>query len=156
MKNLSRKSGIATLPTVVLIGMMALVVVVSITSTTLNELLISQGSSSSSSALFYAEGGARDALVRIARDMNYVCDDPFPSCYNIDFAANGCDLGIACARVSVTGLGTTASPKIITSKGIMKSSIRTMQVRVILDNGTPDEALKKGEITEAVWYESTD
>ena len=156
MEKISQKSGIATLPTVVFIGMMALVVVVSITSTTLNELIISEGSSSSSSALFYAEGGARDALVRIARDMNYVCDDPFPSCYNIDFAANGCDLGIACARVSVTGLGTTASPKIITSKGIMKSSIRTMHINVILDNGTTVEVDKKGEITGAVWSESTD
>lgn len=152
LKNKNR--GIATLPSVIVIGLMALAVVVSITSMAFNELLISQGASQSSSALFYAEGGARDALTRIARNKKYTCVTT--DCYPIDFITNGCASGTDCSKVSVSsGIGTTADPKIITSKGIMKASVRTLQVNVILDSGTTTASDQSGEITSTTWTELT-
>src|ERR1035437_9233490 len=136
MKKIFKKNkGIAALPTVIILGMVALAIVVSITTVTFNELLISQGQAESSNALFYAEGGVRDALIRIARNKNYTCS--VTDCYSIDFISNGCANGNGCSKISVSsGVGTTADPKIITSKGIMQVSTRVMQVSVILDNGT--------------------
>jgi len=149
-----KNKGIAALPTVIVIGVMALAVVVSITSISLNELYISQGQSQSSSAFFYADSGARDALLRIARKKNYVCSTT--DCYTIDFVTNGCANATDCAKVSVSsGLGTTADPKIITSKGIMGSSSRTLQINVILDSGTTTASLQNGEITSTTWTELT-
>lgn len=142
--------GIATLPTVIILGMMVLAVVVSITSISLNELFISQGSSQSSTALFYAEAGARDALVRIARNKNYTCNTV--DCYKIDYASNGCLNNTDCAIVTVSdGTGQTGNPKIIVSRGIMKSSNRRMQVNIILDDGTATN----GQITSTTWTELT-
>lgn len=157
---ISKNRGIATLPTVIVLGMMILAVVVSITSLTLSGMLISQGQAQSSSALFYAEAGARDALVKIARDKNYICDTT-NSCnstngyYSLDFVTNGCTNSTDCARVSVSGSGTTTDPKIITSKGIMKASARIMIVSVTLDSGTTDASLQNGEITSTAWTELT-
>jgi hypothetical protein len=154
IKKISKNRGIATLPTVMVLGMMILAVVVSITSLTLNGLLISQGQAQSSSALFYAEAGARDALVKIARDKNYTCATV--DCYSLDFVSNGCVNNTDCAKVSVSaGLGTTLDPKIITSKGIMKASNRRMQVSVILDGGTTVASNQNGQITSTAWTELT-
>ncbi|MCX6755013.1 MAG: hypothetical protein NT068_00530 [Candidatus Nomurabacteria bacterium] len=153
MKTLNNK-GIATLPTVMILGMMTLAIVVSITSMAFNELLISQGASQSSNALFYAEAGARDALTRIARNKNYTCSTT--DCYSLDFITNGCSNNTDCAKITVSaGLGTTGDPKIITSKGIMKSSNRSVQVSVVLDSGTTDASLQNGEITSSTWTELT-
>ena len=143
-----------TLPTVIVIAMIALAVVVSITSLAFNELLISQGAAQSSTALFYAESGARDALIRIARNKNYTCSSV--DCYNVDFVTNGCTNGTDCAKVTVSaGLGTTADPKIITSKGIMQAAMRRIQVNVTLDSGTTTASLQNGEITSTTWTELT-
>lgn len=147
-KNTSR--GVATLPTVLVLGIMTLAVVVGITSVSLTESFISQGSAQSSKALFYAESGARDALIKIARDKTYLCATT--DCYTIDFSTNGCSLGNDCAKVSVSaGVGTGGDPKIVTSKGIMKASARTIRVSVIIDTN--------GQIatstTETVWTELT-
>lgn len=144
----TRCRGVATLPTVMLLGVMSLIVAVGITTLAFTELLISQGGSQSSRALFYAEAGARDALVKIARNKNYTCSAP--DCYTIDFSTNGCSLGSDCAKVSVSaGTGATGDPKIVTSKGIMKASTRTMQVSVSMDTN--------GQIatssTQTVWTE---
>ncbi len=151
---ISRNRGIAALPTVVVIGLIALAVVVSITSIAFNELLISQGSAQSGAALFYAESGVRDALLRVARDKNYVCDTT--DCYSIDFIASGCANETDCAKVSVSaGIGTTADPKVITSKGIMKASTRRLQANVVLDGGTTVASDQYGEITSVTWTELT-
>lgn len=146
-----KKSGIATLPTVIVIGMLALAVAVSITALSFNELLISQGQAQSSAALVYGEAGARDALTRIARNKNYVCSTT--DCYSIDFVANGCTNSTDCAKVTVSsGVGTSADPKIITSKGITSASTRRIQVTVQMDGGA---SVTNGEITSAVWAELT-
>lgn len=151
---IKKNSGIITLPTVIIIGLMTLAVVVSITSVAFNELLISQGRAQSSTALFYAEEGARDALIRIARDKNYTCGTA--DCYSVDSVASGCSSNTDCAKITVSsGVGTTADPKIITSKGIKGDSIRRVQVSVLLDNGTTDASLQNGEITSTTWMELT-
>lgn len=149
-----RSRGVATLPTVMVLGVLSLAVAVGITAVALSESFISQGSTQSARALVYAEAGARDALTKIARKKNYVCNSV--DCYNIDFSTNGCALGNDCAKVSVSsGVGTTADPKIITAKGIMKSSTRTLEVRVTLDSGTSNPNSQHGEITGVVWSEIT-
>ena len=145
-----KNKGIATLPTVIVLGMMILAVVVSMTSMTLSGLMISQGSTQSSNALFYAEAGARDALTKIARDKTYSCIST--DCYSLDFITNGCTNNTDCAKISVSaGIGTTADPKIITSKGIMKTSTRKMQVSVVMDSGLATD----GQITGTTWTELT-
>ncbi len=150
----SASRGVATLPTVMVMGIIALAIAVGITSVALTESFISQGSSQSARALFYAESGARDALVKIARKKDYTCSAT--DCYTIDFSTSGCSLGNDCAKVSVSaGTGTTASPKVITAKGIMKSSTRTLQVSVILDAGTTDATLQYGAVTSTTWTELT-
>jgi len=127
------KHGVATLPTVMVLGVMALVVAVSVTTLSYTELFISQGGSQSTRALFYAEAGAHDALVKIARKKKYTCSAV--DCYTIDFSSNGCSTGNDCAKVSVSaGVGTIVDPKIVTSKGVMKSSTRTIQVSVLIDS----------------------
>lgn len=136
--------GVATLPTVMLLGVMSLVVAVGIATLSFTELMISQGGSQSSRALFYAESGARDALVKIARNKAYLC--AAADCYMVDFSTNGCSLGNDCAKVQVTGSDTA---KTVISKGIMKASTRTMQVSVTIDSN--------GQIatssTQTVWTE---
>lgn len=139
----SHSRGVATLPTVILLGVMSLIVAVGITTLSFTELLISQGGSQSSRALFYAEAGARDALMKIARNKNYTC--AAEDCYTIDFSINGCSLGNDCAKISVSA----GDPKVVVSKGIMKASKRTIQVSVGMDTN--------GQIatstTETVWTE---
>lgn len=147
--------GVAMLPTVMILGVMSLAITLGITAVALTESFISQGSTQSSRALFYAEAGARDALVKIARKKNYSCTPE--DCYSIDFSTNGCTLNNDCARVSVSaGAGTTLDPKIVTSKGVMRSSTRTLQISVILDNGTITPGNQHGAITETTWTEVTD
>ena len=134
--------GVATLPTVMLLGVMALVVAVSITTLSFTELFISQGSAQSSRAHFYAEAGARDALIKIARNKTYLCATT--DCYSVNFSSNGCTLSKDCAKVQVTGNDTA---KTITSKGIMNANTRTLQVALTLDTD--------GLITSATWNEVT-
>ena len=140
--------GVATLPSVMILGVLALVVAVSITALSFSELFVSQGSAQSARAHFYAESGARDAMVRIARNKTYSCATT--DCYSIDFTAGGCSLGNDCAKISVSGgTGATGDPKIVTSKGIMKASTRILQVSVLFDGGIASH----GEITSVVWSE---
>jgi len=138
----SPSCGVATLPTVMVLGVMALLVAVSVTTLSFTELFISQGSAQSSRAHFYAEAGARDALIKVARNKTYLCATT--DCYQIDFSTNGCTTGNDCAKVQVTGNDTT---KTITSKGIMKASTRTLQVSATLD--------ADGAITNTSWSEIT-
>lgn len=149
-----RTRGVASLPTVMVLGVMALAIAAGITAVALSESFISQGSGQSSRALFYAESGARDALVKIARNKDYTCSTT--DCYTIDFSTSGCSTGNDCAKVTVSaGIGTTADPKIITSKGVMKASTRTLQINVVLDAGTTDATLQYGAITSTTWSELT-
>lgn len=138
----STQRGVATLPMVMVLGILALVVAVSATTLSFTELMISQGGGQSSRAQFYAESGARDALIRIVRNKAYLCATA--DCYTIDFSTGGCASGNDCAKVQVTGNDTA---KTVISKGVMKSSIRTLQVAVTLDTD--------GQVTSAAWSEVT-
>ena len=136
--------GVATLPTVMVLGVVMLIVAISIATVSLTESFISQGSAQSSRALFYAEAGARDALVKIARNKNYECTST--DCYSIPFVTNGCSASLdGCAKVSVS----SGYPKIITSKGQMQASTRTINVSVGLDGGND------GAIATTTWNENT-
>ena len=65
--------------------LMILAIIVGITAVTFNESFVAQGGVQSGKALYYAEVGARDALVRIARNKNYSCTSPaLPTgCYSM-------------------------------------------------------------------------
>lgn len=141
--------GIASLPTVIVLGVVILAISVSIATVSFSELFISQGSAQSSKALFYAEAGARDALVKISRNKHYICTST--DCYTIEFVTNGCGPTLdGCAKVSVNaGVGTIGDPKVITSKGLMQLSSRTINVSVILDSSSD------GTIATTTWSENT-
>lgn len=140
--------GVATLPTVIALGMLILAIGIGITATSLTESFISAGSKNSAQALRYAEAGARDALIKIARKKNYSCTSA--DCYTVEFAPNGCTTNNACARIVVSsGTGALGDPKVVTSKGQAKSSTRTLQVSVLFD------ASLHGEISSATWQELT-
>ena len=135
--------GVATLPTVMVMGVMALAVAVGITAVALNESFISQGSGQSARALFYAEAGARDALLKIARNKNYATSS-YPIYFSADLTA--CTTGNnGCALVSVATTTTTTS--IATSTGYMKAAQRTVVVGITL---APDDY---GAIASTTWSE---
>ena len=152
-KNIKQK-GIAALPMIMVLGMLTLVIAVGVTSVAFSELMISQGSYQSTRALSYAEAGARDALWKISHNKNYSCVTT--DCYTIDFTTSGCSGDTGCAKVSVSAaLGDTANPKVITSKGVVGVNSRTLQVSVVLDNGTNDTTLQYGLISSTTWTELT-
>ncbi|MEK7538818.1 MAG: hypothetical protein AAB552_03170 [Patescibacteria group bacterium] len=149
-----RKSqGGATLPTVLVLTILTLTVAVGITTISFTESFISESGVQSSTALFYAEAGTRDALTKIARNKGYTCASA-DYCYSIELVSGGCTGSVlGCARVSVSaGAGTTAAPKVVTSKGIVKTSTRTLSVDVILDSGAGTNI---GQITSATTTELT-
>lgn len=137
-----KSRGVATLPTVMVIGIMALAVAVGVTAVALTESFISQGGIQSNKALFFAEAGARDALIRVARDKTFTS-----ASYTIDFTTNGtgCSgLWNGCATIAV-GL----SPRVATSTGTNGLSTRTIVVNITQSTD--------GEIATSTttWTEST-
>jgi Tfp pilus assembly protein PilX len=143
--------GAATLPAVMVLAVLTLAVAVGITAVSLTESFISESGAQSANALFYAETGVRDALTKVARNKSYSCTAA--DCYAIEFVPGGCSGAFdGCAHVSVSAdIGTTGAPKIVTSEGIVKSSLRTLRVNVVLDGGTATD----GGITSTVWTELT-
>lgn len=141
----SRK-GAATLPTIIALTILILAIGVSITAISFTEGLISIGQENSAQALAYAEAGARDALIKLARNKNYTCITV--GCYSIPFVSNGCTTDDGCARIRVSGgVGTVGDPRIIVSEGKVRSSVRTIQTAVIFDTAL------NGEIATTTWSE---
>lgn len=142
--------GVATLPTIILMGVLILAIGIGILSLSFSENLISASQANASSALFYAEAGARDALIRIARNKNYSCTSA--DCYTIDIMTNGCATGNGCAKVSVgAGTGASGDPKLITAKGLMGGNTRTLQVSVYFDTSLYGQI----STTTTAWQEIT-
>jgi hypothetical protein len=140
--------GFATLPTILAISAMILIVAFGIAVATFTETTSGAADLQSAASLRFAEAGANDALIRIARDKNYQCT--LVDCYSLDMAANGCANSSACAKVSVSaGVGTIADPKIITASGIVQNKTRKMQVQVVYDS------LGYGRASSTVWQELT-
>lgn len=141
--------GVATLPTVIMITMIILAIGIGITSLSLTEVFISAGQNQSSIALSYAETGAKDALIKIARNKKYEC--VATDCYSIPFTTSGCVDNTACAKVSVSaGSGAAGDPKIIISTGRVKSNTKKLQVDVFFDPSLD------GEIATTTWKELSD
>lgn len=138
--------GAATLPTVMALTILIAALAAGLAAMTVADGLISQGAWQSSRALFYAEAGAKDALMRIARDKKYTCAAPSSGCYQIDFATNGCSANEGCAKITVSA---ATSPKIIVSEGRVKNNIRKVQVNVTFDGSA------NGKIESANWQELT-
>lgn len=138
----------ASIPIVLVFGVLIVAIGVGITALSFTEGVIAQGGYQSSRALLYAESGARDALVRIARNKNYTCATA--DCYSLTFAVNGCSSGSACARVSVSaGVGSIADPKMVTAKGQVGLNTRVLQAQVIFDTN------QEGRIATTTWQELT-
>ena len=142
-----RQRGVAAVPIVLVLLILTIAIGLEITSIAVTQNLASAGQDRSSQAFRYAETGARDALVRIARNKAYGC---MGVCYTIEFVTNGCTNNNACARVSVsTGIGTAGDPKVVTSEGQVQGAIRKVQVDVVYD------AAQDGEIVSTTWQELT-
>ncbi len=142
----NRHKGIATLPVVVAVVVLTLAVTIGITVMSLSEIFSSASSNQSSRALIYAESGAKDALIRIARNKDYTCDTPSSGCYQIEFVSSGCTTNDGCAKITVSA---ASSPKIIISEGRVKNNIRKIQVDVSFD------ASLNGQILSTSWQELT-
>lgn len=142
------KYGFATIPTILAVSVMILVIAAGIAASTFTEGASSVVEKQSSMALRYAEDGAKDALMRIARNKNYTC--VIADCYSLDMAVNGCVSNEACAKVSVSaGVGSKADPKIVTSSGIVDDKTRKVEVQVIYD------VSGYGEMGTTTWQELT-
>ena len=154
IKSLNSKSyilkpndGVASLPIIMGLTLLILAVGVSITALGFTESFIVAGQKQSSEALFYAEAGARDALMKIIRNKNY----SELSGYQIAFVSDGCTSNDGCAIITVSsGDGSALDPKIINSEGRGKNNIRKIRVEVIFDDSL------NGEIKNANWQEVID
>jgi Tfp pilus assembly protein PilX len=143
--NFSR--GAASLPAIMAVGILILVVGVSVLAVSLSESFTSLGSSQSATAMYYAELGAKDALIRISRNKNY------SGSYTINMVANGCTSSDGCATVTVSsGVGSVADLKVIDSVGLMKVSTRKVRVSV---EYTQYGSVLSGEIATSTWQEMT-
>lgn len=140
--------GLAAVPTVLALGIVIVALAVGVTAMTVSDSLVSQGALQSGRARLFAEAGARDALIRIARNKNYECALPaLPmGCYSLDMITSGCASNRGCARVTVTG---QASPKTIRVDGRVGGNIRKIEVIATLD------AQGNGEILSTTWNELT-
>lgn len=142
---IKNNKGAATLPTVMALVIFVVVISAGLVAVSVAESFITQGFHQSSKAFFYAEAGAKDALMRIARNKNYECDTPSSGCYQIEFASNGCSNNDGCAKITVSD---TVSPKIIDSIGQVKGNIRKVRLSITFDSSGD------GEIQSVDWEEN--
>jgi len=136
-KSINFEQGIATLPTILVLT--ALVMSVGILLTTISgaENSAAAAWSASNIAGNHAGLGARDGLLRVARNKNLV------SSYELALVAGGCSAPYeGCASVVIAA---GSNPKKITSTGRVGSYVR----KVIVD-ATIDQA---GQVTGFSWTE---
>ncbi|KKT88324.1 MAG: hypothetical protein UX26_C0016G0010 [Parcubacteria group bacterium GW2011_GWC1_45_9] len=149
MRLFKLKSGLATIPTILVLSFIIIALATGLAALTFTEVSTIMTQQLSNKAVLYAETGARDALVRIARNKNYTCATT--DCYSLNMVVNGCTTDEGCAKISVSaGVGTSGDPKIITAKGIAKTNVRKIEVRVVFD------ASENGEIVSTIWSELSD
>ncbi|MFA6417329.1 MAG: hypothetical protein WCW61_04010 [Patescibacteria group bacterium] len=126
------KSGVASIPLV--LGLLILIISVGlfISSISLSDSLATSNQDKSNLALEYAQIGAKEALVKIARQPCNSCSNSF----QIETLVGGCSGGIAgCITVDYAPLtAPTSSEIVITSEGHIYDISRTVQVNAILDN----------------------
>ncbi len=149
MRQPKLKRGFATIPTILALSLVIIALATGLAALTFTEVSTVMTQQQSNKALLYAETGARDALVRIARNKNYSCVTA--DCYSLNMVANGCTTDEGCAKITVSaGTGTSLDPKIITAKGIARTNIRKIEVRVVFD------VSENGEISSTTWSELSD
>lgn len=134
--------GLASLPTVIALGILILAAGVSVSAMTFSENIVALRFSESSKALFFAESGARDALQKIVRNKNFISLEG----YELEFEPNGCTNSSGCAIITVSSLSNTRA---VTSTGMYKNSTRRVKVEVELDPAA------NGAIENISWQEIT-
>jgi Tfp pilus assembly protein PilX len=146
IQNATSQRGAAALPAVFALLILIISVIIILSAMSIAGSQISSLSLKSQKALNYAEAGARDALLRIARDKTYTCAAPSDGCYQIEFTTNGCSTNEGCAKITVSS---ATSPKVIVSDGYSGTNIRKIQVNITFD------ASGNGEILSTAWSEIT-
>lgn len=146
LRTRSDQRGVATLPLILAAIVLVVIIGGSITTIGFRESSAASSTTNSAKALYFAEAGARDALLRIARNKDYVCTGPaLPTgCYSIDMVTNGCSTNEGCVRVVVAS---GSSPKTINAEGRVKTQIRKIQIDATVSSD--------GEITATTWSELT-
>ncbi|MBI4458169.1 hypothetical protein HY633_04355 [Candidatus Uhrbacteria bacterium] len=130
--------GIAALPTILIISLLVLIAGAGILGTSLVEDAVTSGDKESREAIYAAEAGIHDAIVRLAR--NKECNNGVaPSCTSFSLA-----VGDASTAVTVAGAST---PKTITSVGTRKNKTRTLQAVVSIDANHKVSVTSWSEIT---------
>jgi hypothetical protein len=135
--NKYQKSGMASIPTVIVLMALILSVGALIASISVSDNTSVAESNNSEKALNYAQLGAKDALEKIVRNKDYV------GSYDLDVISGGCAAStVNCAVITV---GAGSNPKIINIEGQMGDTKRKIQVDVNLDDN--------GLITGYSWQE---
>ena len=120
-----KQSGVATLPTVIVLSLMIIIIGILITTLSFNENSTAGSWNKSARARFYAEFGARDALIKLARNKN------FATSTQLDLVAGGCLAPYSgCASTTVT---TSAGITKITSAGMVDEVVRIIAVEFPVD-----------------------
>ncbi len=146
-----RVKGFVSIPLV--IGLSILILSLGLVSslTASNDVTSSFFTSNSSKALFYAETGVRDALVRLTKDKLY---NPDPNPYEINFTTDTSgavgsvctSLNDPCAIIRV-GSGTVVStPRVITVTGKYKDAVRKIQYDAVFNANTEIVSIKHIEV----------
>jgi Tfp pilus assembly protein PilX len=138
MKNTNPQSGVAAMP--VIFAMLVLIISLSLLTASLsgNDSASSADVVNSDRALAAAELGAKDALLKIARNKDY------SGAYSIAASANGCSAPASgCATVTVDN---QSDPKTIYSAGQVGELVRKIVVKAHLDSN--------GKITSYTWQDN--
>ena len=132
-----QKSGIASIPTVLVLMALILSAGVLMASISISDNTSVSESNGSEKALNYAQLGAKDALERIVRNKDYV------GTYSLNITTGSCNsTPAACAVVAVSA---GSNPKIINAEGQQGDAKRKIQVNANLDDN--------GLITSYTWQE---
>lgn len=117
-------TGVAALPTIMVIALIVLVAGIGVMSTGFVENAVTFGEEESREALYAAESGIHDAVLRINRNKN--CESAgIPACASYSFP-----VGAASVAVAVTGAG---SPKTVLATGTIKNKTRRIQATATID-----------------------
>ena len=133
------ESGVAALPTVVVIALIVFLAGIGMVGTGLVENAVTFGESESRQSLYAAETGIHDAIERLIRNKD--CNnDGSPSCASYSFA-------VGSGSVSITIVGPSSS-KTILATGTKNTKTRRVQAVVAIDINN--------KITVSSWSELID
>jgi len=140
MRNFHHQSGIASLPTVMVLSLMIIIIGILITTLSFNENSTAGSWNKSARALSYAEIGAKDALMKLARDKNIATST------ELTLVAGGCSAPFAGCVSTV--IATSTGKTTITSAGRVEEVTRRITVESSVDAA--------GLISSSTWQELND